>query len=362
MTSIVQRSQQAVAESECKAVAPVAAIPSITTVPSNNSRETSEQEEGRHQAPDNEAGSNTEFDVRNALGREVLAHFELIISLVTFISVVVVIVKLASAIIPLYIRVAVWSMVGGWTSVQILLAISQRKEVDGIDPTTLLRTTMALEKKLHHRVAWFVLSLLLLPVFGYIAFIMAYRTTGLPFVMQIVFVIVCFAYALVWDGGLVISELFVRAFSCIGNRKRLGQCITGPCKQVRKIRAKDVINIWVFLLVMEAFRMGACFSLFECIDNPRCNPVLFTYSLWPMTTYLWFWFFFPALSFMISSKISSVEGGLKPAVIETAALIWNLFATAFIFTGTMMLYDANGTYKPGWLDWLGRLGRSIRVA
>jgi hypothetical protein len=362
MTSIVQRSQQAVAESECKAVAPVAAIPSITTVPSNNSRETSEQEEGRHQAPDNEAGSNTEFDVRNALGREVLAHFELIISLVTFISVVVVIVKLASAIIPLYIRVAVWSMVGGWTSVQILLAISQRKEVNDIDPTTLLRTTMALEKKLHHRVAWFVLSLLLLPVFGYIAFIVVYRTAGLPFVMEYVSIIVSSAYAFVWDGGLVISELLVWAFACIGNRKRLGQCITGPCKQVRKIRAKDVIIFGVSLLVMGAFVIFTCFSLAECIENTRCNPVLFTYSLWPMTLDLWVWFFFPALSFMISSKMSSVGGGLKPAGIETAALIWNLFATAFIFTGTMMLYDANGTYKPGWLDWLGRLGRSIRVA
>ena len=356
MTSIVQRSQQAVAESECKAVAPVAAIPSTTTVPSNSSRETSEQEEGRHQAPDNEAGSNTEFDVRNALGREVLAHFELIISLVTFISVVVVIVKLAFAIIPLYIRVAVWSMVGGWTSVQILLAISQRKEVDDIDPTTLLRTTMALEKKLHHRVAWFVLSLLLLPVFGYIAFIIFHRTAGLPLVMQTVFVIASWAYDLLCDGGLVISELFVRAFSCIGNRKRLGQCITGPCKQVRKIRAIDVVSVGVSLLVMGPVLIFTGFSLVECIGNPRCNPVLFTYSLWPMTGYLWLWFFFPALSFMISSKISSV------ARIETAALIWNLFTTAFIFTGTMMMYDANGTYKPGWLDWLGRLGRSIRVA
>ncbi len=47
---------------------------------------------------------------------------------------------------------------------------------------------------------------------------------------------------------------------------------------------------------------------------------------------------------------------------QTVLLMWNLLTTGFIFVGAMMLYDPDGTIKPDWLDWFGRLDKWVRGA
>jgi hypothetical protein len=155
-----------------------------------------------------------------------------------------------------YIRFAVWFMVGGWAAVQTLLAASHRREVDNIDRATLLRCALALEAKLQNPVIWVVLSLVFLPLFGYLSFVMCYRTATLSISMKWAFYFVYFTYLMaVYFADVLVRDFLLGIFSCIRRRQRFGQCAAGLCTESRPINGIPLILYTLFLLVL--FFVGA---------------------------------------------------------------------------------------------------------
>jgi hypothetical protein len=286
-----------------------------------------------------------------------LAHVEFVIDLVTITSVIVIILKFVSVIVPPYIHFAVWFMISGWASIQLILALSHVKEVDSIPPATLVRRAFALEVKLRNPLIWTLLFLLLLPLFGYLSFAMCYQTTAMPMVIKEIF---CILYVLsismystpIWE------DLAISILSCLHRRRRLMTCLSGLCHKVKSVDWIYLIRFILIWLVLEVLLILLIQSMVRCIEcsSSQCCMWMCALIFVHMIVTFSLWFFFPTNLFRDSIKIWDIEH------IQTPSLVVNLFTTVFIFAGAMMLYKLYGTYKLDWLDWLGKLNKWIRAA
>jgi hypothetical protein len=62
---------------------------------------------------------------------------------------------------------------------------------------------------------------------------------------------------------------------------------------------------------------------------------------------------FPAFIYWVQPFLTRKDKGLWNKAFREYASFWNLFTGCFIFVGVMVTYDADRSYKPGWLEWLG---------
>lgn len=283
--------------------------------------------------------------IRNELGRVVLGHAELVLDLVGTAGAVIVIIRLASVVIPIHIRLPAAFMVTSWAFVQVLYLVSTRRDADLADMEYLIRRTIELERKLNHVVVWTILSLLLLPLFGYCIFVALFKTKSLPLYMRMAFLHLSFSYFLPID-PLVFYFLPRIAFS-----RKILRCSSAVCPSPTSKSLAWIVFHTCKVVFFGCFGYLVGYSMATCAFFEKPSAVYFILPFSVMPCMVWAWVFLPGISFMRKS-------GDGYEWMRGVALFYNLAATGLFFTGAMMMYDANKTHKPNWLDWLGKLHRS----
>ena len=282
--------------------------------------------------------------IRNDLGRIVLGRAELVLDLVGTAGVVIVMIRLASVVIPIHVRLLAAFMVTSWAFVQILHLVSNRRDADLVDTEYLIRRTLELERKLNHVVIWIIFSLLLLPLFGYFTFVALFKTKPLPLTMKMAFNIIFFCYF------TLIDPLLFQFLPRMLSSGKMLRCSSEVCPNPT-LKSSAVIVFYICKLVFFfcfGWLLGDSIVMCEILEKPSALYYILPFSVIPCV--IWAWVFLPGISFMRrSSKGYEWMRGV--------ALFYNLVTTGFFFTGAMMMYDANETYKPNWLDWLGKFHR-----
>ncbi|KAJ4302705.1 hypothetical protein N0V90_001595 [Kalmusia sp. IMI 367209] len=281
----------------------------------------------------------------NGLGRVVLGRAELVINLVGSIGTVIVIIKLSSIVIPLHLRVSAIFMITSWALVQILYLVADRHDADLADMEDLFRRTMDLERKLNHSALWTIITLLLLPIIGYLTFVELFESKHLPWVMSFVPDEVRSLYFLFMDP---LWWYFVPRML----RKRKNPVHLPVACHIPTKRSFTLVLFHVFKFAF-FFCFGWLFeesvSMCKQSENIPIRYYILPFSVIP--TCMAAWMLLPGVPFMRT-------GGKGTEWLRGVSLFYNITMTAFFFTGAMMLYDEDNTYKPDWLEWFGKLHRS----
>jgi len=293
--------------------------------------------------------------VSTGLGRRVLAQSELIVNIITFTSMIVIMVKLASVVMPPLISIPAWFMIVDWAAVQLLIAIvPHKKAVDDDDSARVRHVALSLES------SFSVLTLFLLVLFVFVShfltFAMDLKMEFLPAAFGKVVRIVFINYI-----PIAAWVFFGHAF--ILTRRR------DPGKELPAFMI--IVSLSFVTLGLIGFSLGIVASdTFYKVPYPQCSryekdvrehggiplthtcgsKLLLNYTLFlgPKLLSIWTMFLVPAI---IEKKKSQARH------FQLLIMIWNLVFTGFLFTGGMVFYDSSETYKPNWLDWLGKIKR-----
>ncbi|KAI0865941.1 hypothetical protein F4860DRAFT_509124 [Xylaria cubensis] len=321
-------------------------------------RSPSQIEEGRGNDPYySETASMT--SPRFRMGRNFVPHAEHVIHLIGTIAVIIVIIKLAAVTIPPHIRIPAWFMVAGWIAVQALVFVSPRPERGHVDPVYVICRAIELEGKLFQPLTWVLFTLLLLPFFGYLTHVWLFQAPALstsfrntPFL--ILPGLLSLDFPLLWKD---IPDAFR---SCCLRREPQDHCrakIVSYAKEVSNLSKLELITFFLVGCILIPFGLLGGFyfgiSVVICIheDQPAWNYLLLPFLVTP--TLLWAWFLIPADPFMRHRRGAEWTRGV--------CLVSNLTAVIFFFAGAMLVYDATSTYKPSWVEWLGKLKRFLNA-
>ncbi|TRX96805.1 hypothetical protein FHL15_002111 [Xylaria flabelliformis] len=242
-----------------------------------------------------------------------------VIDLFGTIAVFIVIVKLAAVIIPLHIRIPAWFMVASWLAVQALVCASSLCERSHVDPVYVLRRAVELERRLFQPLVWVFLSLLLLlPLFGYLThvWLLQARTisTHIPILSDGVLLIF---YVLTPDSPFRIRIATKNPFHWL------------------------IIRFLTFVIVS---MMSFC-TFTSIMRDDQLEWPYFVQSILVGPILSWMWLIGPAVPFGRYDKGQESD--------RLVHFLSNITSTIFFFTEAMLAYEATGTYKPAWVEWLG---------
>lgn len=281
------------------------------------------------------------------------SHAEHTISFFSIVAVILIVIKLAAVTIPTHIAVPAWFMVCGWAAVQALLLTSPRRELNSTSAMALIRRAVALEEKLNHQATRAILTILLLPVFGYLTLSVFFRTLPLPEIMKHVPLSFYKIFVVLLIPVVYNVRLNVFPTGCIIRRWKSAKTDECICNQSYVL---EHLVLFIVCLVFAA-TMTWVFGCYMVISFEVCrhesNPPL-KYILGPFTVtmaLMWIWLFIPG------AQIS--RNGRTSEWIRGVVLFWNISTTILFSIGTMMLYDDDGTQKPGWVEWLGKPRRFL---
>ncbi|KAF3014278.1 hypothetical protein E8E14_011454 [Neopestalotiopsis sp. 37M] len=283
---------------------------------------------------------------------------EYLISIVTFVGIMFVIFKTVSVIIPWWTKATIWCMLSGWISLQALLIVSQRGYDINSDTASVLRTAIAVETKITGPVARVSTIFLTLPLLGYLSVVTSWQTVEMPDgTFDWVLGFFCsFPYVLGFL-GLFSHDSKIRAFISLAWIPLLVDELQENCFTILiTLMSASLggtlagLGIWRLYLFYHA-----CKELVESSDVQSATSdsldtssaaafciyhVIFALLIFPFYT---LWFFVPMK-----------HPGTEPSIPRVPILVYNLAATLLMFVCTMLQYNPDGTYKPEWLDWLGR--------
>lgn len=291
-----------------------------------------------------------------ACGRNFLSHAEHVIDVVSTLAVVLVVVKLAAVTVPIHVCIPAWFMIASWAAAQVLLFARPRGEITSTDHV--IRHVIELERVLNHPVTWATFGLLFSPLFGYFTSVMFFKTHTIQVTWRLGLHCLIVSYGCVanpWFFYDMILNSFVP--SCISRRGNR------PCEQglscLSELRSKpkaiisSAILPTVFFLV--GFVVGGLWGLciLQCVyeTDPSWQWTILPFTIYPSLMGLWF--FLPAIPFMREGKWTEWVKG--------TSLFFNLAITICFFTGAMIMYDDTDSYKPEWVEWLGRLEKWRRL-
>lgn len=295
-----------------------------------------------------------------ALGRSVLSHAEHVIDLISTLAVLVVTIKLGASTIPNHIYIPAWFMILDWAAVQILLFTVPRREITG--PDHVIRHVLELERILSHPITWASFCLICSPLFGYFTSAMIFKTNTIPLTLRGNFICLLFLYVSCVNPLYyrIIPDLFYSG--CFSRRRKT------PCEQLQNclsgFRSKSAMDIFLIVLiygVIQLFSIGIgvglmfllILSMGICLTetDPAWKWRIMPFTVYPVM--MWMWFFLPAIPFKWNSK--SIEW------VKGISLFFNLITSICFFAGAMIMYDDSDTYKPGWVEWFGRLEKWRRL-
>ncbi|KAI0874303.1 hypothetical protein GGS24DRAFT_350447 [Hypoxylon argillaceum] len=296
---------------------------------------------------------------RFGIGRNFILRAEYVVDLIATVAVVVVVIKLAAVTIPLHIRISAWFMVADWFAIQALILVSPRRERNDVDDAYVIRRAVELESRLFQPLTWFFLSLLLLPLFGYFTHVFFFQARAISVTWRWAFLgIWCILTNLV--DPLIWKYIPMAITSSCLRRGRQDSCSDCAIRLATEISARPkpviifvVIAKIISLVLMFVVGMYLGSSLAHCIydDQPAWRYLVLPFVVMP--TLFWAWFLVPADPF--------VSRGKGAEWIRGVCLCSNIITTILFFTGAMLLYDATGTYKPSWVEWLGKLKRILEA-
>lgn len=289
--------------------------------------------------------------------RNTLPRTERLIDISSTVSVIVVIVKLAALTIPSNIRIPAWCMVASWATVQTLVLMSpSHHKLNHIDTSYLISRRVKLEETLNDPISWAVLPLLFIPLFECLTY--AAFSTSEVFRINMKLSAKTFTFRLAHL--LVLVEPLCWAVLL---RIVTPNYTTNPRKRnksVRKIQSATIpltklyssVELVVLRLILRSIGTG------YIVFSPVVASLYAEGSSWQ---------FIIASFFIISPCMFCTcvfySGDLfswdtkHMESMKYFFLLSNFSATVLFFVGTMTMYDANETYKPSWIEWLGKQKR-----
>lgn len=296
------------------------------------------------------------FD-ETATVRNILPRAERLINISSTVSVIVVIIKLAALTIPSNIRIPAWCMVTSWATVQTLVLMSpSHHKLNHIDTSYLALRRVKLEETLNNPVSWAVLPLLFIPLFEcltYAAFSTSevfrinMKLSAKAFTFRLVHLLVL-VEPLCWAVLLrIVTPNYTTNPRTRNKSVRIIQSATSPLTKLY-----SSVELVVLKLILRS--IGTGYIAF--------SPVVA--SLYAEGSS---WQFIIASFFIISPCMFCTcvfySGDLfswdtkHMESMKYFFLLSNFSATVLFFVGTMTMYDANETYKPSWIEWLGKQKR-----
>jgi hypothetical protein len=237
--------------------------------------------------------------LKAALGSNAISHSEIVVDAFTFLSVIFVIIKLASTVLPWHIRITAACMISSWVTVQTLVALLHSHELSELDMEATVERAREVRLTLEgpgDGIPVFMTPIFLLvplPVFGYFSLVLVTQFGELPLWIVIPSSIVC------------------------------GLCVVA-----------------FFVYFNEPNALIIAFVLFTL--SRQSTTVSYVLGWLIVTLTLYFLFFSPA----------GDNDDVGP-VVNAVVLAMNYCTTAMLFAAMLRGYDAADTYKPAWLDVLG---------
>jgi hypothetical protein len=227
----------------------------------------------------------------------------------------IVIIKLASIAVPLYIRLPAATMITSWALVQALYLASK---FHNTDKKYIIRHTLHLERKLQDEILWKIFTILLLPLFAYLGYIVLHNA---PAPIHI------------------IVPIFTIAYPYLG---------TYPYIYTRAPRTEERLLGVMFLLGLYQLHALAV-SSWMTHETPFWFDFIMPFFI--IVSDLFNWATLPNI--FIAARSEEEGRSREVECFRCLNLGCNLVATGFFFSGVTILYDPSGTHKLAWLDWLG---------
>ncbi|KAK7423039.1 hypothetical protein QQX98_001329 [Neonectria punicea] len=270
-----------------------------------------------------------------------------------------VVVKLVTTVIPLHIHLAAACMVADWVGIQLLLAMSSRREPEHVLSETLVQHALTAERRLRKPAIQITISLISYAIVGYIVFISIWGTSKLSknfkswsWTIQGSYLAAIFCQILTFP--------FIWGFRIFKRRLPKGHTVAPPenshVERPEIPKPQQGVFFWgtitvaliVFICIMGVSAHLA--TLWQrhsraCQDCPQLKATCLPDMMMKIFQ-SWVPFALPT-TFFYSGLLRNWQWGL------VVFLMWNLIVTAVVFVGVLIRYDAEGTYKPAWLDWLG---------
>ena len=289
------------------------------------------------------ARGNSRMSTSSLMGQYMPFQAQLLVDIYTTLSVLAIFVRLASVAIPLHISIPAWLMVAGWVAVQVLHLVCHWRNSDFFEPNYIIHRSRALSRVIYGRAVWSDLSFLLLPVFGYLTYVMLFKTGPLPLMIKSAYSSFCIPSL---SFAFILPNLFVKRLSLSWFRYA-----SRVWTQVG--RFESAIHLLLALLLSSVFSWALGYGQGSisagCLILDRAMafrayailsvPYLFTLVM------VWAWFFIPTVPL---GEHTDGFGWLR-----TLCLLYGLVTTVVFFAGALVLYDGSGTYKPEWSEWLG---------
>lgn len=307
-----------------------------------------------------------------ALGRNVLSHAEYVIDLISTLAVILVFMKLAAVTIPMQMSIPAWFMIASWAFLQILLLAIPRHEI--ANPDHIIRHAVEMEQILYHAVIWHPLSAIFLTLFGYFTwvvifeFLFIFEADTSPQLMLVIAIFTAQTAGCSVSLGCLLplgvldyeENSDFSWLSCFSRRSR------NACEQTQRhlhkiySKSKDFILTFILFQIVAANLVSSFLdwllgkSSYDCLLKEA--PLAWKWTILVMITFpilMWIWLFLPAMSFTWT--------GTWAVWLQGISLFCNLVITICFFTWAMITYDDTNTYKPEWVEWLGRLGKWRRL-
>lgn len=274
-------------------------------------------------------------------------YHEMFINIFGTIGVLLVVVKLSVVVIPVHLQAAAWCMVAGWAAIQLLVLLSKLDDSDIDDSERILSLAVTMEGVVHSPIAWLLLSALLLPVFGYLIYHMLFSSGSVPWQLKLTYGLSLVVFYVMMDPSVPTTTSKVKS----AQTESEAEFVYIPVGSPRQKELSGPSLVSVVVRVVLYWSVGSWFgrSVLQCMTKTPANvhwiyiPLPFLVGLATMLA----WLFLPSLTFFVKWD--------KASWCQSVGLLYNLGNTILLFICAIIIYDDSETYKPGWLDWFGKI-------
>lgn len=271
-----------------------------------------------------------------------LGHVQshIILEILSSIGMVIVIVKLASIVIPLRIRLFASSMVTSWAVLEVIHLISDRRDIHLIINSQLIQCSRDLEITLNRHFSRTFVAVLLFVLSEYFMFAVLQESPAIfPFEMSLRISLICVCG--------VVSFFFLIPDISLHVPETMKSILNIPVAALKTVRtrpewARFPILIFIYFASFSTIMLFYFSRVCPHLGMSKNSVTLLVILLAYIPACLRLGFYGPPFSYR--------EHKFLPG--QRILLLENLAAAGMAFTVFITRYNAQGTYKPDWLDWL----------
>ncbi|KAM7195803.1 hypothetical protein V8F33_006452 [Rhypophila sp. PSN 637] len=271
------------------------------------------------------------------------SYHELVVNIIGTLGVLLVVTKLALVVIPKHLHVAAWCMVAGWAAIQFLVLVSRKEEFGLEEDRRVLELAVLIEKRVHSRVLWLLLSALVLPTFGYLIYSFLFHGAAISLRLRVIYLLSWPVFYILVDPNLPNTA----ATEPITDQPGLVFSEPEPedTEKFGTSLLSNTIRVTLYMLPGSWFGRSVVQCLTKTIDEVHWSYLPLPFIAGPATMLAWF--FLPCLTFFSDWE--------KAKWYQDLGLRYNIGNVIFAFVCAIIAYDDRQTYKPDWLDWLGKI-------